>query len=70
MSQRQPTISEVKIQYYEGRASSENLVKMIFNSYENQIVELANKNQQLEADLVKLKVQQSKEPEPKEVKKK
>ena len=68
MSQRQATFGDLEIQYHELKTAVDGAMATILREYKNKLAELTNQNQQLMADLAKLKVQQSKEPEPKVIK--
>ena len=69
MSQRQATFGDLELQWHEMITRLGALGTTLFNEYKNKLTELTNQNQQLMADLAKLKVSQTKEPEPKEKKK-
>ena len=66
MSQRQATFGELELQVHELLTQVGSGITTIFREYKTRLGEEVNKNQQLMADIAKLKVQQTKEPEPKE----
>jgi len=68
VSQRQATFGDLELQYHETKTQLDSIMATILREYKNRVNELTNQNQQLMADLAKLKVQQSKEPEPKVIK--
>ncbi len=65
MSQRQATFGDLKLNHHELLAALAGSAATIFRQYDNKLTELTNQNQQLMADLAKLKVQQTKEPKEK-----
>ena len=68
MSQRQATFGDLELQILEDVTRLGGNLTTYFRECKNRMAELTNQNQQLMADMAKLKVQQSKEPEPKVLK--
>jgi len=68
VSQRQITFGDLELQYHELKTQLDGVMATILREYKNRLNELTNQNQQLMADLAKLKVQHTKELDPKEKK--
>ena len=62
------TFGDLQLQILEMHTQLGSAITTYFRESNNRVEELTNQNQQLMADLAKLKVQQSKEPEPKVLK--
>jgi len=70
VSQRKMTFGEFELKIHEELTQVGGDITAIFREYKNRVGELTSQNQQLMADLAREKVKNSKEPEPKVVKKK
>ena len=75
--QRQPTLSDIEIEYFETKSQADSLIGLLIKQQKLKINQLLEENQQLqsklslsEAELNRLKLEDQKEPEPlEEVKK-